>query len=108
MDHTDAVAHLLYSLSQQTDDLRNAILSEPHALDTLVQVVQSDHARSGAKTKPHGKQKWNGAAAEEEEDRLLFLRLLISGELFILYCGGLSNAENRCRAKHYRVWTIRR
>ena len=81
---TDILAHVLYSLSQETDDLRTAILSEPHGLSTLLQVVQNDHAHNGTMTKTFGKRKSKGLAAEGEEDRFLLLRLLISGELHLI------------------------
>jgi len=79
-------AQALYSLTQDNPPFRNAVLSNPSALQVLLQVCQADHAgpegSAGGRVKGKGKAKNASSDAQSElsDGRALLCRVLIAGE----------------------------
>jgi hypothetical protein len=75
----DQVAQALYSLSQDNEPFREALLAQPTALPTLKNIVREVHDTGTANGKGKAP-KSNGGEAEEEIGRAALIRLLTSGE----------------------------
>lgn len=80
------IAQALYSLSQDNAPFRKALLSNPAALQILVQICRADHtdAESSGKGGAKGKGKAKNGVTDSEsgmgDGRALLCRVLVAGQ----------------------------